>query len=309
VVDFLAREHRSAEYRKIYFRGQIPALRDASDPSPAQPFVLAESSVILRYLATKFNDKDFPADDIKQRARVNEVISFFNSGLFNQLAYHIAYPQTFNATLWNGNVGLARAEAEFSKPALLRDLNTLDSVWLKGRSFLLGGNKPSIADFFGWSVLNCGLFVNCEFSDYLNISRWHHAMTSLHTSAAIMAPTHAMIATNPFGSPHQFVNVRPVPGRVLHVVTATIKDEPAYRKWLADYIHVLRGVKGCLSVETGIDSSSQRAVIVRIWKDKASYVAGIVTAESRARFEQLVGALGGAVDPVWTSTVSSLVDL
>jgi glutathione S-transferase len=76
------KEFRCAEYRRIHFRGQVPSLADGTD------FVLIESAVILRYLAGVFGDAAFPDNDICARARVTEIMSWFNSTFYGLCAFH-----------------------------------------------------------------------------------------------------------------------------------------------------------------------------------------------------------------------------
>jgi len=96
------------------------------------------------------------------------------------------------------------------------------------------------------------------------------------------------------------------------VVSAAVNDEAAFRKWLSENVHIMRGVPGCVRLDAAIEPASNqarsRAVIVRIWKDRASYVAAHVSPESRARYKLLVASLGQAVEPNWTTAVSTLID-
>ena len=53
-------------------------------------FRLTESAAILRYLAEKIDSPAFPKD-IKQRARVNEVMDWFNSNFYRDWGYGLIY--------------------------------------------------------------------------------------------------------------------------------------------------------------------------------------------------------------------------
>ena len=66
VVDILKGEHYEPAYSKINPNHLIPMLEDGD-------FRLTESAAILRYLAEKTGSPAYPKD-LKQRARVNEVI-------------------------------------------------------------------------------------------------------------------------------------------------------------------------------------------------------------------------------------------
>ena len=57
-------------------------------------FRLTESAAILRYLAEKIDSAAYPKD-LKQRARVNEVMDWFNSNFYRDWGYGLIYPQLF----------------------------------------------------------------------------------------------------------------------------------------------------------------------------------------------------------------------
>ena len=57
-------------------------------------FRLTESAAILRYLAEKTGSPAYPKD-LKQRARVNELMDWFNSNFYRDWGYGLIYPQLF----------------------------------------------------------------------------------------------------------------------------------------------------------------------------------------------------------------------
>jgi glutathione S-transferase len=69
---------RPAEYLALNPVGGLPLLRD-------DDFVLAESQAILRYLATRAGRDDLYPADPRDRARVDEVLDRFATGLRTQL--------------------------------------------------------------------------------------------------------------------------------------------------------------------------------------------------------------------------------
>src|SRR5215217_1520864 len=68
VVDLMKGEHVQPPYTAINPSKLVPVLEDGD-------FRLTESSAILKYLAEKSNSPAYPKD-LKQRARVNEVMDF-----------------------------------------------------------------------------------------------------------------------------------------------------------------------------------------------------------------------------------------
>ena len=87
VVDILKGEHYEPAYSKINPNHLIPMLEDGD-------FRLTESAAILRYLAEKTGSPAYPKD-LKQRARVNEVMDWFNSNFYRDWGYGLIYPQLF----------------------------------------------------------------------------------------------------------------------------------------------------------------------------------------------------------------------
>ena len=65
----------------------MPVLEDGD-------FRLTESSAILKYLADKTRSPAYPAD-LRQRARINERMDWFNTGFYRDFSYGFVYPQIF----------------------------------------------------------------------------------------------------------------------------------------------------------------------------------------------------------------------
>ena len=55
---------------------------------------LTESSAILKYLADKIGSPAYPKD-LKQRAKVNEMMDWLNTNFYRDWAYNLCYPQLF----------------------------------------------------------------------------------------------------------------------------------------------------------------------------------------------------------------------
>jgi glutathione S-transferase len=170
VVDLMTGEHLGEAYTKRNPNGQVPTLEDGD-------FRLTESSAILKYLAEKAGSSAYPRD-LKKRARINELMDWFNTGFYRDYGYNLVYPQLFphhkrpsdeaqQATLaW----GKQRAEAS------LKILN--DSYLGDGRKFLCG-DEPTIADYFGASLVTSGELCGNTFASYPHVERWLGAMKKL----------------------------------------------------------------------------------------------------------------------------------
>ena len=86
-VDIFSGEHVQEPYLETNPNGFVPALEDNG-------FILTESSAILKYLADKTGSDAYP-NDLQARARVNEIMDWFNSNLYREIGYHLVYPQCF----------------------------------------------------------------------------------------------------------------------------------------------------------------------------------------------------------------------
>src|SRR5581483_8215134 len=87
VVDLVTGEHLKEPYAAINPNKMVPVLDDGD-------FRLTESSAILKYLADKIDSPAYPKD-LRQRARVNERMDWFNTGFYRDFSYGFVYPQIF----------------------------------------------------------------------------------------------------------------------------------------------------------------------------------------------------------------------
>src|ERR1700757_3071059 len=87
VVDLMKGEHYGEAYTKVNPNRLVPVLEDGD-------FRLTESSAILKYLADKIGSPAYPKD-LKQRAKVNEVMDWINTNFYRDWAYNLCYPQLF----------------------------------------------------------------------------------------------------------------------------------------------------------------------------------------------------------------------
>jgi glutathione S-transferase len=169
VVDLMTGEHHQEHYIKINPSRQVPVLEDGD-------FKLSESSAILKYLADKVNSPLYPKD-LKQRARVNERMDWFNTGLYRELGYNLVYPQVF---------GHHKRPGDEVQGGVLQWGKEKTSWWLKildqdilGSSPFVCGEQMTIADFFGVALVTCGELVKVNFAPYPNITRWIQRMKQL----------------------------------------------------------------------------------------------------------------------------------
>ena len=138
-LDFYKGEHVSEPYISLNPNGLVPTLDDDG-------FVLTESSAIMKYLADKYDLPVYPKD-LRKRARVNELMDWFNTGFYRDYGYNVVYPQIYphhkrpDDTTQSGTIAWGKSQTQ-------KWLKVLNDHWLgKGNKFLTG-NEMTIADIF-----------------------------------------------------------------------------------------------------------------------------------------------------------------
>src|SRR5581483_26555 len=87
LVDLMTGAHLQPKYAGVNPSCLVPTLEDGD-------LTLTESSAILKYLADKIGSPAYPKD-IKQRAKVNEVMDWVNTNFYRDWGYNLCYPQVF----------------------------------------------------------------------------------------------------------------------------------------------------------------------------------------------------------------------
>ncbi len=168
VVDIFTGEHMREPFASINPSQLIPVLEDGD-------FRLTECSAILKYLADKIDSPAYPKD-LKQRARVNEVMDWFNSQFYRDYGYGLIYPQLF-PNLKRSSEEVQNATVNWGKDNAKRWLQVLNDHFL-GRNKYLCGSQMTIADYFGAAIIQVGEVIRCNFAPYPNIGRWLDTMKS-----------------------------------------------------------------------------------------------------------------------------------
>jgi glutathione S-transferase len=185
VVDIFTGEHMGAPFAAINPSKLIPVLEDGD-------FRLTECSAILKYLADKINSPAYPKD-LKQRARVNEVMDWFNSQFYRDYGYGMIYPQLF-PNLKRPNEDVQNATVAWGKDNAQRWLQILNDHIL-GKKKYLCGNDITIADYFGGSIIQVGEVIRCSFKAYPNIARWLDMMKSMPSYPKVYEAVHGFAAS------------------------------------------------------------------------------------------------------------------
>ena len=176
LVELFKGAHMQPDFAKINPSRQVPVLEDDG-------FTLSESSAILKYLADKIGSPAYPKD-LKKRAKVNEMMDWFNTGLYRDFGYGFIYAQVFPHQKREGEAAQA-AQLAFAREKAKGWLKVLDENLLGPNKTFLVGDQVTIADYFGACLLTAGELVRCDFKQWPNISRWLNNMRSLPNWAKV----------------------------------------------------------------------------------------------------------------------------
>ncbi|WP_436640910.1 glutathione S-transferase family protein [Microbaculum sp. FT89] len=163
VVDLFTGAHHQEPFASINPNRLVPVLEDGD-------FRLTESSAILKYLAEKNDLPEYPKD-LKRRARVNEIMDWFNANFYRDYAYGFIYPQVFP----HHKRPTEEAHAEtikWGKANAENWLGILNDYWIGPDRKFLTGDEITIADYFGIGLITLGEVVHSDFSKYPNVKRW-----------------------------------------------------------------------------------------------------------------------------------------
>ena len=172
VVDLFTGEHYKEPYASLNPNRMVPMLEDGD-------LRLTESSAILKYLADKVGSPAYPKD-LKQRAKVNEMMDWLNTNFYREYAYNLIYPQLFPHHKRRSDEAHAGAVA-WGQTGAKNWLQILNDHWIGPKNQYLCGNQITIADYLGAAFVTLGEIVRCDFSPYPNVQRWLGNMRKLKT--------------------------------------------------------------------------------------------------------------------------------
>jgi glutathione S-transferase len=170
IVDLMSGEHYKEPYASINPNRLVPMLEDGD-------FRLTESSAILKYLADKIGSPAYPKD-LKQRAKVNEVMDWLNTQFYRDWGYGLAYPQIFPHHKRRSDEAHEGA-IEWGQKNAENWLKILNDHWIGPHKQYLCGDQITIADYFGAGLVTLGELIRCDFSKYPNVQRWLDNMKKL----------------------------------------------------------------------------------------------------------------------------------
>jgi glutathione S-transferase len=171
LVDLFHGEQYKDEFVAVNPCHMVPVLDDGD-------FRLTESSAILKYLASKYKLPSYPTNDLKKRAKVDEIMDWFNTQFYRDYGYGLTYPQIYDHhkrpsdAIQAGTIawGQEKAKGWFQ---------ILNDYWLGPKKQYLVGDEMTIADYFGVCLVTMGEVIKCDFSAYPNVDRWVNNMRKL----------------------------------------------------------------------------------------------------------------------------------
>jgi glutathione S-transferase len=180
-----AAENISIEYQSVdLFSGEnYQPTFTAINPNQAVPFLidgefsLAESSAILKYLADKSQSSTYPTD-LQKRARVNERMDWFNTGLYHDLGYGLIYSQVIEAYGYKDH-NVQSATLTRARDKAKKWLKILDQNIIGPQNAFVAGEQLTIADYLGACMITLGEVARLDYAAYPNILRWLANMKTL----------------------------------------------------------------------------------------------------------------------------------
>ena len=139
---------------------------------------LTESSAILKYLASKYDLPSYPKD-LKKRAKVDEMMDWFNTQFYRDYGYGLAYPQMYahhkrpSDEIQAGTIAWGKEQG----PRLVQDPRTTTG-WGRTSSTCAATRSPSPTTS-GRRLATLGEVIRCDFSAYPNVERWLNNMRKL----------------------------------------------------------------------------------------------------------------------------------
>ena len=173
-VDFAAKEHHGAEYRKLNPKGKVPALVTPEGP-------LTECLALIEYLCDR-HDPDhrmLPAPGTWQRARAMERLATLATEIHNNLASRF-----FHADAVSDDAAV-QAAVKASGAANLTEFFRAEDARLTGE-YWSGGKEPDVSDLYFMVVARWGRWLEESALKMKNIERFFRHMTARPAVARAM---------------------------------------------------------------------------------------------------------------------------
>lgn len=161
-------EHYGEAFSAMNPNRMVPVLED-------EGMVLTECAAILRYIANKTGSRCYPTE-LKARARVDELMDWFNTNFCRDAAYGLAYP-AFLPKFRIADPEQAAQCAQKGRHATENWLEILDKHWIAEGGYLTGPT-PTIADYLGATYVCLIDVVDFDLRPYPKVAAWMKKMRS-----------------------------------------------------------------------------------------------------------------------------------
>jgi glutathione S-transferase len=162
-------EHRQAAFTALNPNCMVPVLVD-------DDLVLTEASAILYYLASKTGSALYPKERVA-RAKVDELIAWFGTNFYKDFGYQFVYPQVIPAHR-RATEEANRVTIEWGRGQSKRWLAVLEQHYIGPERSHLVGDRLTIADYYGTSILSLGELIGVSLASYPNVRRWYRTITA-----------------------------------------------------------------------------------------------------------------------------------
>jgi len=166
-IDILAGDQYEQAFGEINPSRKVPVFVD-------NDFVLTESAVIMGYLADVHELRDVYPDERRTRARIDELMSWFNTQFYQAAGYRLVYPQLFPHVAIGGSMDSAanRALIEHGRQETAKWFGVLENSLLgHGQDFLCGDTK-TLADYLGAEHVAMTEWIGQSLGAYPRVGAW-----------------------------------------------------------------------------------------------------------------------------------------
>lgn len=167
-INLFADQNLEPAFTAINPNGTVPALVDGD-------LCLTESSAILKYMADGIGSTAYPAN-LRERARINAAMDWFNTGFYHEYGYAIVYSQVLPKYAPSDPAAHAEMIAR-GREAAARRLTVLNDHMIGAHPFVCGP-RITLADYFGLPILALGELVGFDLTPWPNVERWVATMKS-----------------------------------------------------------------------------------------------------------------------------------
>lgn len=185
-LDLVAGEQHSLAFSALNPNRLVPVLDDDG-------FLLTEASAILRYLAAKTGSPLYPKE-LRARARVDEMMGWFDANFYKDFGYQLVYATFYPNHLRRSAEGTDAAIA-WGSANTRKWLAVLDGHYLGDRRSFLTGDRLTIADFLGASILSIGELIAYDMTPYPAVAAWYDRMRSVPSWARSSGAFNGFVAS------------------------------------------------------------------------------------------------------------------